>query len=108
MKYTITIVFAAVLSVILAAPLDNSQTAHILHQSADVQPDGYNFDWETSDGQKHEEEGTLTNPGAENEAIAVHGSFSFTADDGLVYTVNYVADENGFQPQGAHLPTPNN
>ncbi|KAM8710137.1 hypothetical protein ACLKA7_016864 [Drosophila subpalustris] len=106
MKFTFAIVFAAILSVILAAPLDNRQTAQILRQSADVHPDGYKFDWETSDGQKHEEEGTLTNPGAENEAIVVRGSFSFTADDGQVYTVNYIADENGFQPQGSHLPIP--
>ncbi|KAH8302918.1 hypothetical protein KR044_011925, partial [Drosophila immigrans] len=104
MKCAIAIVFAAMLSVILAAPLDDSSNAQILRQESDVQPNGYKFSWETTDGQKHDEEGTLTNPGAENESIAVRGSYSFTADDGQVYTVNYIADENGFQPQGAHLP----
>ncbi|XP_023172403.1 larval cuticle protein 65Ag1 [Drosophila hydei] len=104
MKYTIAIVFAAILAVVLAAPLDNSQQAQIVRLQSDVQPGGYKFGWETSDGQKHDEEGTLNNAGSENESIAVRGSYSFTADDGQVYTVNYVADENGFQPEGAHLP----
>jgi len=36
----------------------------------------------------------------------VSGSFSYTGSDGAQYSISYTADENGFHPQGAHLPTP--
>ena len=62
------------------------------------------YSFEQSDGQKREEQAELKNIGTENEAISVRGSFSFVGDDGQTYTVNYIADENGFQPSAAHLP----
>jgi hypothetical protein len=67
----------------------------------------YNFSdsFETSDGVKREEEAQLKNIGSENESLAVRGSFSFVGDDGQTYTVDFIADENGYQPSGAHLPT---
>ena len=60
--------------------------------------------FETSDGTNAKQEGVLKNVGTENEAISVQGSYKYIADDGITYEVKYVADENGFQPQGAHLP----
>lgn len=62
------------------------------------------FSFETSDGVSRSEEGVLKNVGTDDEAIEVRGSYTHTGPDGVVYTVNYVADENGFQPEGAHLP----
>uniref|UniRef100_A0A6P4ER91 Larval cuticle protein 8-like isoform X2 n=1 Tax=Drosophila rhopaloa TaxID=1041015 RepID=A0A6P4ER91_DRORH len=94
------IVFVALFAVALAAPADVS----IVRSESDVGPEGFKYDWETSDGQKANAAGELRNVGSENESLAVRGSFSFVADDGQTYTVNYIADENGFQPQGAHLP----
>lgn len=42
----------------------------------------------------------------ETEALEVQGSVQYTADDGTPISLTYLANENGFQPQGAHLPTP--
>lgn len=57
------------------------------------------YRWETSDGSKHEEQGQLKNQGAENESLAVQGQYSWVGPDNVLYTVKYIADENGFQPQ---------
>lgn len=59
---------------------------------------------ETSDGQAKEEQGELVNQGSENESMVVRGRFSYTGADGVVYTVTYTADNDGFHPEGAHLP----
>ncbi len=42
----------------------------------------------------------------ENSGTVSKGSYSYTAPDGAKISVNWVADENGFQPTGKHLPTP--
>lgn len=84
----------------LARPQQNSQDATILrYENENIGVDGYKFAFETSDGIKRDEEGTLQNAGSENEAIAVRGSYSYTDPSGKVVTVNFVADENGFRPQ---------
>ncbi|XP_072940652.1 uncharacterized protein [Epargyreus clarus] len=58
----------------------------------------YRYTYEQTDGQKQEEQGEVRNGGTENEYIAVRGAYSWVGPDGVTYTVTYVADENGFQP----------
>lgn len=56
------------------------------------------------DQQKREEKGEQQLlPGAERSTLVVRGSYSYVVGD-TTYTVNYVADQNGFQPQGDHIP----
>ncbi|KAH8342511.1 hypothetical protein KR059_010751 [Drosophila kikkawai] len=102
MKFAVVLAFAALFAVAVAAPA--AQEVLILRSESDVGPEGYKYSLETSDGSSKQEQGQLKNAGTENESLAVRGSFSFVADDGQTYTVNYIADENGFQPVGAHLP----
>ncbi|XP_026467227.1 larval cuticle protein LCP-17-like, partial [Ctenocephalides felis] len=77
----------------------DDSVAEVLRQEADVHPEGYHFNYETSNGVKAEEQGAL-----QGESLAVHGEVKYTAPDGTPVHLTYVADENGFQPQGAHLP----
>ncbi|XP_031337585.1 endocuticle structural glycoprotein SgAbd-2-like [Photinus pyralis] len=66
----------------------------------------YSYGYDTDNHISVYETGQLKNLGSENEVNAVHGSFSYRGIDGIEYTVEYTADENGFQARGAHLPTP--
>lgn len=61
----------------------------------------YEFSYETGNGITVQETGHQ-----QGEFESVSGSFSYTGPDGVQYSITYTADENGFHPQGAHLPTP--
>ncbi|VEN33843.1 unnamed protein product [Callosobruchus maculatus] len=100
------IALAALVAVAVAAPQSQADKDAVVlkYDSDNIGIDGYNFSFETSNGISQQETGQLNNAGSENEAIAVRGSYTFTGPDGVVYTITYIADENGFQPQGAHLP----
>lgn len=65
------------------------------------------FSYETANGITAEEHGQVKNVGSPDaEALEAQGSYKYTADDGTPISVSYIANENGFQPQGDHLPTP--
>jgi hypothetical protein len=66
------------------------------------------YSFERKDGTKVSESGSQNQVGPQPEDIGIvsRGSYSFTTPDGVVLTVNWVADENGFQATGDHLPTP--
>lgn len=87
-----------------AAPRVDTSEVTVLNRSFSNDGNLYKFGFEQSDGQKREETGEVKVIEKES-GIVMRGSFSFVSDDGQTYTVNYVADENGFQPVGAHIPT---
>lgn len=62
------------------------------------------YSYETSDGVSRTEEAEVKNAGTENETLVVRGTISWYAPDGQQYTITFIADENGFQPTGDHLP----
>ncbi|XP_053666329.1 larval cuticle protein 65Ag1-like [Anopheles marshallii] len=59
------------------------------------------FSYRTKDGQSREE---TTSWDPETGKLVISGWYRYIGPDGVYYTVQYVADENGFQPLGAHLP----
>merc|ERR1711974_462706 len=68
-------------------------------QNHDTEKQEYSFSYETEHGvqkqigDKPEEAGTVS-----------QGKFSYP-EGAVTYTITWVADENGFQATGAHLPT---
>ena len=64
--------------------------------------------FESEDGTKVEESGSQKQVGPKPEDIGTvsRGSYSYLSPEGVTLTVNWVADENGFQATGDHLPTP--
>ncbi|KAJ2948710.1 hypothetical protein O0L34_g7966 [Tuta absoluta] len=74
--------------------------AQILRSNSEVTAEGFSYDFETSNGIRADASGTATN------GVQSQGSFGYTGDDGQQYSITYTADENGYRPVGAHLPTP--
>ncbi|XP_073840609.1 larval cuticle protein 65Ab1-like [Musca autumnalis] len=96
------IVFVALFAFAMATGHDEVQ---IVKQVSDVGPENFEYVAETSDGTYEAAAGHLENAGTDHESIVVKGTYSWIDEKtGEKYTVEYIADENGFQPKGAHLP----
>ncbi|XP_053672434.1 endocuticle structural glycoprotein SgAbd-2-like [Anopheles nili] len=80
----------------------------IVHSESYSSHDGsYKFAYESGNGITAQEEGFVKNAGTKDHEVQVaHGSFSYTDPHGVPVSLSYVADENGFQVQGSHVPTP--
>ncbi|XP_062547383.1 endocuticle structural glycoprotein ABD-4-like [Armigeres subalbatus] len=98
------------LALAVAAPQRTEAEAEIVSQDSNIDPDGsYQYSYETANGIRGQEQGTLkrANSPDTSDVIVAQGSITYTAPDGQVISLSYAADdENGFQPQGDHLPTP--
>ncbi|XP_062549838.1 pupal cuticle protein Edg-78E-like [Armigeres subalbatus] len=90
---------ALLVVLVSAAPAADDAHANILTQESVLNPDGkYAWKFSTSNGIQAEESG--------QGGVAVEGSASWVGEDGVPIVLTYTADENGYHPQGVHLPTP--
>ncbi|XP_050301571.1 pupal cuticle protein 20-like [Anthonomus grandis grandis] len=61
----------------------------------------YRYAYETGNEIQAEEQGS-----AQSGWNKAQGSYRFVSPEGQNFEITYTADENGYVPQGAHLPTP--
>ncbi|XP_030751494.1 endocuticle structural glycoprotein SgAbd-2-like [Sitophilus oryzae] len=80
-------------------PLNN---VPIVKFAAENEGEGtYRYNYETGNSITAEEQGD-----ARGDGTKAHGSYSYTNPNGEHVSITYTADENGFVPQGSHIPTP--
>merc|ERR1712063_21679 len=101
------ILFAVFLAVAAAAPapLDEKPIILIVKQSQnhDTEKQEFSFSYETENGISVGESGVQKQIGDKPEEAGTVSQGKFSYPEG---TVTWVADENGFQATGDHLPTP--
>ncbi|XP_076038723.1 cuticle protein AMP1A-like [Oratosquilla oratoria] len=86
-------------AVALARPQEDA-VAVVDEREGPADNGAYSYNIQIDNGIAQSETG---NPGEEGQ-INAEGSYTYTDDDGNSFTITYVADERGFQPQGDHLP----
>ncbi|XP_017892832.1 larval cuticle protein LCP-17-like [Ceratina calcarata] len=108
MNHALIFAFCCLWAYTFAAPAEYTSPVPILAYTADgPNPDGsYVYSYETGDGIKAEQHGQVKQLNATNSVVVVEGSYSYSDADGAPVGLSYIADENGFQPKGDHLPTP--
>ena len=85
----------------------NRNVIPITSYKNEISHDGsYQYSYSTGNGIKADESGYLKNRGSQQQAQVAQGGYSYTAPNGQLIEVRYVADENGFRAEGNHLPTP--
>lgn len=81
-----------------SAQQDESQAQILQYENLVDQFGRFEYSYQTSNGISEQAEGA----GAEYQ----RGSYSYTSPEGTPVEISYLADENGFQPQGNVLPVP--
>ncbi|XP_065368392.1 larval cuticle protein 2-like [Calliphora vicina] len=72
--------------------------AEIISAASDVRPDGFDYHLETTNAISAKSSGDAYGN--------VQGEFQWISPEGEHIALSYVADENGYQPNSAVLPTP--
>ncbi|XP_026729271.1 larval cuticle protein 1-like isoform X1 [Trichoplusia ni] len=105
---SIILVALALVAVAAASPVDNPPAA-IVRSEFNQNPQGsYNFGFETSDGTNREETGVVKEAFDEDNkphnVVVVRGSYRYINPEGQEEVIRYIADEEGFHPEGPSIP----
>ncbi|XP_041985054.1 cuticle protein 2-like [Aricia agestis] len=76
------------------------RASNIINYQNDIGITDFNYAFQTDNGISAAEIGMAM------DGVKSKGGYSYTGDDGQVYTISYTADEAGYRPQGSHIPTP--
>lgn len=95
LQYHFQIVLACLLAVAYAG---DERSAVSTAETQEVNPDGFKYQWETSNGIKANSEGQLR----DEHTQVVHGQWEYTSPEGKLIKVSYVADDKGYQPTISH------
>ncbi|XP_059053388.1 larval cuticle protein LCP-17-like [Achroia grisella] len=82
-------------------------SASVVRSGYDISPEGaFQYEYETSNGISGQADGVVKNGNSDNPALEIKGGVRYTAPDGSPIDLSYIANENGYQPQGSHIPVP--
>ncbi|XP_039749213.1 larval cuticle protein 1-like [Pararge aegeria] len=106
----VIIVALAFVAVAAAAAVDYVQP-QVIRSESDQSPDGsYSYSFESDDGTKRQETAevkqALDEEGKPQNVLFVRGFYSYIDNEGNVQEIRYVADDQGFHPEGPSIPKP--
>lgn len=81
-----------------SGPTSDDVHAEVTHYVSDVRPDGFDYAYDTTNA--------IHDAASGNEHGDIQGDFSWVSPEGVHVALQYVADENGYQPNSDVLPTP--
>ncbi|XP_055845228.1 pupal cuticle protein Edg-78E-like [Episyrphus balteatus] len=95
--FKIILIIAALVGLLSAADVDRAaETRSHINDPSDADGNfAYSFD--TTNGIAVQEAGNIA---------GVNGAAQWVSPEGIPIQLTYTADENGYHPSGAHLPTP--
>lgn len=99
-------ILVCLIGIALSAPV--KEQVELLQENFSRDDHGqYSYNFLTGDGVARTEQGSLK-PNADGTAniLVQRGGYRYVSPGGELVEVNYIADENGFQVTGSHLPTP--
>ncbi|XP_025412737.1 endocuticle structural glycoprotein SgAbd-4-like [Sipha flava] len=106
----VTLVLSSLLlatAAVSAYPQSPESKAAIVSQDSVLNPDGtFKNNFQTENGIRQEQVGSFKAGPLGEPVSVIQGGVAYVSPDGQTIQTGYIADENGYQPYGSHLPTP--